>query len=47
MPRIPLAVRIALLTAVLAVTAFGYLAGDPLVIWRKAASVCLECIGVG
>jgi hypothetical protein len=25
----------------------GYLAGDPGLVWRKAATVCLECIGVG
>jgi hypothetical protein len=28
-------------------TASGYLWGDPLVIWQKAASICLECIGIG
>ncbi len=27
--------------------AAGYAFGDPSVILRKAASVCLECIGVG
>jgi hypothetical protein len=37
----------ALILAALAAAVAGYLAGDPMVIWRKAASVCLECIGVG
>ena len=36
-----------LLLAAAAAAVVGYLAGDPMVIWRKAASVCLECIGVG
>jgi hypothetical protein len=31
----------------LALMAAGYLLGDPSLILRKAASVCLECIGVG
>ncbi len=25
----------------------GYLLGDPWMIWRKAAIICLDCIGVG
>jgi hypothetical protein len=36
-----------LLVSALAVTAAGYLLGDPLVILTKAVNVCLECIGVG
>ncbi len=39
--------RVLLLTAALALTAAGYLFGDPLVILSKAVNVCLECIGVG
>jgi hypothetical protein len=27
--------------------AVGYVAGDPSIILRKAATICLECIGVG
>jgi len=30
-----------------AACAAGYLLGDPSAILRKAASVCLECIGIG
>ena len=36
-----------LMAAAAAAALAGYLLGDPWVIWRKAASVCLECIGVG
>lgn len=37
-----------LLTALsIAAMAAGYVFGDPSMILRKAASVCLECIGVG
>jgi Flp pilus assembly protein CpaB len=36
-----------LIAAAAAAGLVGYLAGDPWAIWRKAASVCLECIGVG
>ena len=25
----------------------GYVFGDPLAIWQKAANICLECIGIG
>ena len=38
---------VVLILASLAASLIGYLAGDPMTIWRKAASVCLECIGVG
>jgi hypothetical protein len=31
----------------LAAMAVGYFAGDPSLILRKAATICLECIGVG
>jgi hypothetical protein len=45
--RFPLALRIALVAAALATMVSGYLWGNPLVIWQKAATICLECIGVG
>ena len=44
---IPAALRVALIVAALAAMVSGYVWGDPLVIWQKAASICLECIGVG
>ncbi|MBN2587865.1 MAG: hypothetical protein JXA64_07585 [Candidatus Fermentibacteraceae bacterium] len=47
MRNIPLALRIAFLAAAVMMTVSGYIWGDPLVIWQKAASICLECIGVG
>jgi len=45
--RLSPAIRIALFAAALATMVSGYLWGDPLVIWQKAAMICLECIGVG
>jgi hypothetical protein len=30
-----------------ALTLVGYFLGNPLVIFLKAANICLECIGVG
>jgi len=45
--NIPLPVRIALAAAAIAMMVSGYIWGDPVVIWQKAASICLECIGVG
>jgi hypothetical protein len=45
--RTPLPFRIALAAAALAMMVSGYIWGDPVVIWQKAASICLECIGVG
>ena len=47
MSRIPVSVRIALVVIALMMAVSGYVWGDPVVIWQKAASVCLECIGVG
>lgn len=45
--RIPLAVRITLAVAAAAMLISGYVWGDPVVIWQKAANICLECIGIG
>lgn len=47
MRRIPVWLSIALVVIASAMTVSGYVWGDPLVIWQKAASICLECIGVG
>ncbi len=47
MRKIPLALRIAFIASALLMMVSGYIWGDPLVIWQKAASICLECIGVG
>ena len=47
MSRIPLSARIMFLVIALAAAVSGYVWGNPLVIWQKAASICLECIGVG
>jgi hypothetical protein len=41
------AVGSALILIALAMLVLGYVLGDPWVIYRKAATVCLECIGVG
>jgi len=43
--RIRLGVILICVTAALALT--GYILGNPLVIFQKAANICLECIGVG
>jgi hypothetical protein len=43
--RIRLGVILVCVTAALALT--GYILGNPFVIFQKAASICLECIGVG
>ena len=47
MIRIPVSIRIALVVIALLMTISGYVWGNPLVIWQKAAFICLECIGVG
>lgn len=47
MRSIPLALRIALLTVAVLMMVSGYVWGDPMAIWQEAASICLECIGVG
>ena len=36
-----------LVSLALALTVSGYIFGNPLVIFQKAANICLECIGVG
>jgi hypothetical protein len=41
------ALGLLLVLAAVAMTVSGYVFGNPLVIFQKAASVCLECIGVG
>ena len=40
--------RLSIVLIALALTIFllGYILGDPLLILREAATVCLECIGV-
>jgi hypothetical protein len=40
-------IGIVLVGATAAMMIAGYVFGDPLMIFRKAASICLECIGVG
>jgi len=40
-------VRAFLLTAAAAFTVYGVVTGEPLEVLRKAAHICLECIGVG
>ncbi|MCK5065564.1 MAG: hypothetical protein KAQ97_09790, partial [Candidatus Fermentibacteraceae bacterium] len=47
MNRIPLAIRLSLLVAAILMMVSGYIWGNPLVIWQKAAIICLECIGIG
>jgi hypothetical protein len=41
------ALGLVLLLAAVAMAVSGYVFGNPLVIFQKAANVCLECIGVG
>lgn len=36
-----------LLAAGIAMLVYGILCGDPAVVLKKAATVCLECIGIG
>jgi hypothetical protein len=39
--------RAAVLAAALLFIAYGVFAGDANDVWRKAAQICLECIGIG
>ncbi len=47
MKKVHISIRIALAAAALLMAVSGYVFGDPFVIWQKAASICLECIGIG
>ncbi|MCD4848053.1 MAG: hypothetical protein K8R76_07680 [Candidatus Aegiribacteria sp.] len=47
MNRIPLAIRLSLLMVAILMLVSGYIWGNPTVIWQKAATICLECIGIG
>jgi uncharacterized membrane protein len=47
MNRIPLAIRLSLLVVAILMFVSGYIWGNPIVIWQKAATICLECIGIG
>jgi hypothetical protein len=39
--------RLLLPAAGLAMILFGFLNGEHLLVWTKAVTVCLECIGIG
>jgi len=41
------AVKYGILIFALALITLGIIVGEPLEVFRKAAAVCLECIGVG
>jgi hypothetical protein len=47
MRNIHLSIRITLLAIALLTFISGYIWGDPILIWQKAANICLECIGIG
>ena len=45
--KVPLAVTALLLALAVASCAFGFARGENRTYYRKAATVCLECIGIG
>jgi hypothetical protein len=47
MRDIHLSIRISLLVIAILMAVSGYVWGNPVVIWQKAANICLECIGIG
>ena len=47
MNKLPLAIRLSLLAVAVLMFVSGYIWGNPVVIWQKAATICLECIGIG
>ncbi len=42
-----MAVRICTLILAAAFIILGVMRGEPLVVWKKAVKICLECIGIG
>ncbi len=45
--EVPLRVTVIMLAAAAAVCVIGVLLGEPQTVFAKAASICLECIGIG
>jgi len=46
MRNIHLSIRITMLAVAILMAVSGYIWGNPVVIWQKAANICLECIGI-